>query len=89
MKYQWLEQQETCDELSQEIRKGIEIELENETPEILQKLDRRFQGLRRERGKTLAEAPADLEPVVAVEEKRNSTKTYWFGDESYSIGRLD
>jgi len=37
---------------------GIEVELENETPDILAELDLRFQGLRREGGR-------DIETVVS------------------------
>ena len=88
MKYQWLEETKTCEELSQELginvksitrghiiigsenvldeyqkpiqlpitKQGIEIEFENETPEIIDKLDLELSDLKREGGRTLREA---------------------------------
>ena len=40
-------------------QEGIEIELENETPEILAKLDLKLLGLRRENGRDLADVVTD------------------------------
>ena len=97
MKYQWLEETRTCEQLSIELgcqvksmttgdilvgyedaidaegnpvqleitRRGIELELEGETPETLETLDKQFQGLKREGGKTIFAEIDELKTKVA------------------------
>jgi len=55
------------------LQEGIEIELENETPEILEKLDMKLQGLKREGGKDVADVISTLQGKVTELEKAKPT----------------
>lgn len=53
-------------------RQGIEIELEEETPEILAELDRQFQNLKRKDGKNIADEVGQLK--VELEKIKDDIK---------------
>jgi|GEM_PF-3325266 len=54
------------------VKQGIEIELENETPEMLEKLDAKFTSLKREGGYSVAQELADLKARIGTLEKEKT-----------------